>query len=68
METLPPIDPNPPMSLAQIIQQRMDSETAAAAQQERSKARFRQAGRNGAVAGVVASVILLILFLLKFGI
>jgi hypothetical protein len=68
MDNEPPVDPNPPLSLAEIIQQRMASEASAALEQERTKTRYRQAGRNGAVVGVFASVILLILFLLKFGI
>jgi hypothetical protein len=61
-------DPNPPMSLAEIIQQRMESEAAVSDQKQRAAARYRKAGRNGALVGVFASVILLILFLLGFGI
>lgn len=61
-------DPNPPQSLAEIIQERMAAEADTALRQQHTTARYRQASLRGAAAGVMAAILALIIFLLKFGI
>jgi hypothetical protein len=59
------IDPNPPQSLAEIIQQRMDADATAAVGRERQAVRYRRAVRNGVVAGLLVMLLVGLSFLLK---
>lgn len=63
--TQPEVDPNPPQSLAEIIQQRLANEESAAVQQQQQRRRYQHAMQNGFLVGLFVAILIAVIFMVE---